>query len=216
MINWRRVIIEELYEREIRMAKRKEVAVARRKTAVAKRRGAVATRRRNTTAASRLEQYCERALELGALDAKVVPTKTVVTAPWVRMRCQYGCAGYGRRLSCPPYSPTPEQTRQVVDCYKSAILLKGPLWEVNPIMIALEREIFLDGYYKAWSLGEGPCHKCDACALKAGCRFPQQLRPSMEASGIDVFQTVANNGYKLEVVRDYDCPAQYFGLVLVE
>jgi hypothetical protein len=38
----------------------------------------------------------------------------------------------------------------------------------------------------------------------------------MEASGIDVFQTVRNNGYTIDVVKDYDCPAQYFGLVLVE
>ncbi|RJP17983.1 MAG: DUF2284 domain-containing protein [Candidatus Abyssobacteria bacterium SURF_5] len=200
------------------MAKRKEIIVPKRKSAapVSKRAGVVTAAPRKNAIAAKLERYRERALELGALDAKAILTKTVVTAPWVRMRCQYGCAGYGRRLSCPPFSPTPEQTRQIVDSYKWAILMKGPLWQVNPIMLALEREIFLDGNYKAWSLGEGPCHKCDACALKAGCRFPQQLRPSMEASGIDVFQTVANNGYKLEVVKDYDCPAQYFGLVLVE
>jgi predicted metal-binding protein len=163
-----------------------------------------------------IERFCKRACELGALDAKVIATKTVITAPWVRMRCQYGCAGYGRRLSCPPYSPTPEQTRAIVDSYKTAILVKGELWKVNPIIVPLEREIFLSGYYKAWSMGEGPCHQCDACALKAGCRFPQQLRPSMEASGIDVFQTVRSNGYPLEVVKDYDCPGQYFGIVLVE
>jgi predicted metal-binding protein len=185
---------------------------------MATRKKAVVTPARKKSAAgkSELERFCERALELGALDAKVIPTKSVVTAPWVRMRCQYGCAGYGRRLSCPPYSPTPEQTRAIIDCYKNAILMKGQLWQVNPIMVALEREIFLSGHYKAWSMGEGPCHKCDACALKAGCRFPQQLRPSMEASGIDVFRTVRNNGYEIDVVKDYDCPAQYFGLILVE
>jgi predicted metal-binding protein len=171
---------------------------------------------RKTSVKSEIESFCKRALELGAFDAKVISTKSVVTAPWVRMRCQYGCPGYGRRLSCPPYSPTPEQTRGILDSYKTGILMKGPLWGVNPIMIALEREIFLSGYYKAWSMGEGPCHKCEACALKAGCRFPQQLRPSMEASGIDVFQTVRNNGYTIDVVKDYDCPAQYFGVVLVE
>jgi predicted metal-binding protein len=163
-----------------------------------------------------VESLAKRAIELGALDAKVIPIESVVTAAWVRMRCQYGCAGYGRRLSCPPYSPTPEQTQKVLDCYKTGILMRGDLWKVNPIMVALEREVFLSGYYKAWSLGEGPCHTCDTCALKAGCRYPQQLRPSMEASGIDCFKTCANNGYTLEVVKDYDCPAQYFGLVLVE
>jgi predicted metal-binding protein len=169
------------------------------------------------SAESGLERFCERALELGARDAKVISVNTVVTAPWVRMRCQYGCAGYGRRLSCPPYSPTPEQTQAILDCYKTAILLKSELLEVNPIIIPLEREVFLAGYYKAWSMGEGPCHECEgACALRAGCRNPKMLRPSMEASGIDVFKTVGNNGYNLEVLPDYDCPGQYFGIVLVE
>jgi predicted metal-binding protein len=163
-----------------------------------------------------IKRLRELALELGAKEAKVIPVDTVVTAPWVRMRCQYGCAGYGRRLSCPPFSPTPEQTQEILNSYKTAILMKGELWKVNPIMVALEREVFLSGFYKAWSMGEGPCHQCEACALKAGCRFPSQLRPSMEASGIDVFKTVRNNGYDIDVVKDYDCPAQYFGLVLVE
>ena len=165
---------------------------------------------------SSLERLRQHALELGANDAKVISVNTVVTAPWVRLRCQYGCAGFGRRLSCPPYSPTPEQTQAVLDCYKTAILVKSELFKVNPIIVPLEREVFLAGYYKAWSMGEGPCHECDACALKAGCRNPKLLRPSMEASGIDVYRTVGNNGYDLEVVPDYDCAGQYFGIVLVE
>jgi len=176
----------------------------------------MATRTKKTPAKPGYEELCEKALELGAKSARLIAIETVVTAPWVRMRCQYGCVGYGRRLSCPPFSPTPEQTQAVLDCYKTGILMEGELWKVNPILVALEREVFLAGYYKAWSMGEGPCHECDACALRAGCRHPQQLRPSMEASGVDVFRTLHNNGYELEVVKDYDCAAHYFGLVLVE
>lgn len=176
----------------------------------------MATRTKETSTKPSYEQLRQKALELGAKSAKVISIDTVVTAPWTRMRCQYGCVGYGRRLSCPPYSPTAERTQAVLDCYKTGILMEGELWKVNPILIALEREVFLSGYYKAWSLGEGPCHQCDDCALEAGCRFPQQLRPSMEASGIDVFETVRNNGYEIDVVADYDCAAHYFGLVLVE
>ena len=103
---------------------------------------------------------------------------TVVTAPWTR----YGCVGYGRRLSCQPYSPPAEQTQAVLDCYSAGILVEGELWKVNPVLIAIEREVFLSGYYKAWSMGEGPCHQCNACALGDGCRFPQQLRPSMDTT----------------------------------
>jgi predicted metal-binding protein len=162
------------------------------------------------------EDLCEKAFELGAKSARVIAIETVVTAAWTRMRCQYGCVGYGRRLSCPPHSPTPEQTQAVLDCYKTGILVEGELWKVDPVLVAVEREVFLSGYYKAWSMGEGPCHQCDSCAMKAGCRFPQQLRPSMEASGIDVFQTLKNNDIDVDVATDYDCAVRYWGLVLVE
>ena len=56
------------------------------------------------------DRWVQRAVELGAAEAKVVSPATVVTAHWVRLKCQYGCGGYGLRLTCPPYSPTPQQT----------------------------------------------------------------------------------------------------------
>ena len=52
--------------------------------------------------------YAEMAIEAGASGAKLVPADEVYCAEWVRLRCQYGCGGYGRCLTCPPYSPTPE------------------------------------------------------------------------------------------------------------
>lgn len=176
----------------------------------------MATRTNKSSAKTSYEELSEKALELGAKSAKVISIDTVVTAPWTRMRCQYGCVGYGRRLSCPPYSPTAEQTQAVLNCYSVGLLMEGELWKVNPILVAIEREVFLSGYYKAWSMGEGPCHQCEACALKAGCRFPQQLRPSLEASGVDVFRTLRNNGIEAKVATDYDCSVRYWGLVLVE
>ena len=83
------------------------------------------------------------------------------------------------------------------------------------IAAELEREIFLAGYYKAFGLGSGPCSLCDECDLD-GCRYPHKARPSMEACGIDVYQTVRSNGFEIEVVRDRDDPQHYFGVVLVE
>ena len=176
----------------------------------------MATKEKKTSGKPGYEELCDKALDLGAKSARVISIDTVVTAPWTRMRCQYGCVGYGRRLSCPPHSPTPEQTQAVLDCYKTGILMEGELWKVDPVLVAIERDVFLSGYYKAWSMGEGPCHQCDSCALGAGCRFPQQLRPSMEASGIDVFQTLLNNDIDAQVATDYDCAVRYWGLVLVE
>jgi hypothetical protein len=38
----------------------------------------------------------------------------------------------------------------------------------------------------------------------------------MEACGIDVFATARKNGFTINVVRTFQDPQHYFGLVLVE
>ena len=83
------------------------------------------------------------------------------------------------------------------------------------MVAALEREIFLAGYYKAFGFGSGPCPFCRTCNLE-DCAHPDQARPSMEAAGIDVYATARGNGYPIEVVRDDSCETNYYGLVLIE
>ena len=135
--------------------------------------------------------------------------------PWVRFRCQYGCPLYGKRLTCPPYSPTPEQTKEIVACFKSAILFEGPIRQVTPLAAALEREIFLSGYYKAYGMGGGPCGKCEQCGLEKGCIHPLEARPALEACGVDVYKTVRDNKWKIEVVETHQSTHRHFGIVLV-
>jgi len=176
----------------------------------------MAKSKRGTSKKSKLESFIKRALELGAKKAKIISTDTVVTAPWVRFRCQYGCPMFGMKLSCPPRSPTSEQTQSILDSFKTAILLEGELLKVTSVAAALEREVFFFCYYKAWSMGDGPCVKCEECSLDKGCRHPYEMRPSMESCGIDVFQTVRNNKWKIDVVKTFDSPHHHFGIVLVE
>lgn len=171
-----------------------------------------------------LDAYLNEALEKGATDAIVISTSKVFTAAWVRLRCQYGCSEFGQCLTCPPHSPTPETTRRVLDEYRWAILLHGVDWEsTREIARDLEKKIFLDGHYKAFSLVCGPCWLCKNCALgqlKQGkpvaCRHPDQARPSMEGAGIDVYATARAAGLPIKVVRSEDCPQDYYALVLVE
>ena len=162
------------------------------------------------------QPWVEAALRLGAAEAKAISPASVVTAPWVRLKCQYGCGGYGRRLTCPPYSPTPEQTRAVLDCYQLAVLVHFPReWRpLRELVSALEREAFLGGNYQALGLGAGSCHLCPECDLTS-CQHPREARPSMEASGIDVYATARNNGYPLQVTADHNCEPNYYGLVLI-
>jgi len=171
---------------------------------------------RKTVSCRDARPFVDAALRFGAIAAKVVSPRDVVTASWVRWKCQFGCDGYNSSLMCPPHSPMSEQTRRMLDEYSQAILFEGPPGEVKQIAVALEREVFLAGHYKALGLGSGPCGLCPTCAFAEGCRHAYKARPSMEACGIDVYATVRRQGLTIDVVRTRDDPQHYFGLVLIK
>ena len=159
---------------------------------------------------------------MGIDGAKVIDPRSIVTAEWVRIKCQYGCPGYGNSLCCPPYTPTPDLTRKVVDSYGKAILLHRILKggesgrSFSEAVARLEIEIFLDGHYKAWSMGPGPCRLCKECDLNNPCKHGNKARPSMEACGIDVFKTARDNGFSINVLKAHSEGKNIYGLVLVE
>jgi predicted metal-binding protein len=110
----------------------------------------------------------------------------------------------------------------LIDSYQKAILLhrrliKGERAKIfNEAVVRLEIEMFLDGYYKVWGVGSGPCRLCRECNLTGSCKHGYEARPSMEACGIDVFKTARDNGFDIEVVQTHDEKRNIFGLVLVE
>jgi predicted metal-binding protein len=69
------------------------------------------------------EKFIDMAVELGANDAKIIKTDSIVTAAWVRWKCKYGCNGYGSSLCCPPNSPTCLETRELINSYRDALLV---------------------------------------------------------------------------------------------
>jgi predicted metal-binding protein len=174
---------------------------------------------------TKLDSYAEKAKSLGISKTEIVNTRNVVVGNWVRLKCQYGCGGYGECLTCPPYSPTPDYMRKMIGEYSKGLLMQienitlmdrprpGP--RLRKIVADLEREIFLDGYYKAFGMASGPCRFCKTCDTNEPCKHPYKARPSMEACGIDVYQTARNCGFELEVVRTEDCSYSYVALLLI-
>jgi predicted metal-binding protein len=174
-----------------------------------------------------LETYLTLARERGALFAQPMPASSVITAAWVRFKCQFGCDNYGAGLLCPPRTPTPAETQAVLDCYSRAIAFA---WEAPPelkarraarkrmhkAMFELERRAFLDGYYKALAFVAGPCYLCTDCDITQPCKYPGEPRPAMEACGMDVFATMANAGFKLEVRTCEDQGHYQCGLLLLD
>lgn len=175
-----------------------------------------------------LKKYCELAVERGATNAKPIHPSSVVTAAWVRMKCQFGCPLYGQGYCCPPDTPPPEQTRKVLDCYHGAILLhleapysperKKVFQKYYKMAVDLEGQIFKDGYYKALVFLGGPCRLCKTCGKMEGvpCKMGDWARPSMESTGIDVYQTARNNGFFIQPLSDHKETSNNYCLLLVD
>jgi predicted metal-binding protein len=118
-------------------------------------------------------------------DLRLIPTEIIVVADWVRLKCRYGCDNYGKHLSCPPFSPTPQETRAALSEYRNAVLarfeakpdsklppkhankaLSNSLVKMQKTVAELERTAFLAGYYKAFGMNAMPCALCETCVIE--------------------------------------------------
>lgn len=149
-----------------------------------------------------------------------IATETIQVADWTDLRCQYGCDRYGQG-HCPPNSPTPQKTREVLQDFSHALLLEGepPGKTFQKQVLKAEREAFLAGFHKAFAYWAGPCVLCTPCAVGATegiCRNTRDARPSMEGAGIDVYETVRRAGLNLKILSDKGEFVRYFALLLLE
>ena len=177
---------------------------------------------------SDLTKYHKKAIKVGVTNVKLIHPSSVVTAPWVRWKCQFGCSYHGLTYCCPPHSPNHDQTRAVLDSYNRALLFHIELPEsedrmkrfnkIHEMLIKMEGEVFKDGFYKAFILLFGPCLLCKECAKneEKPCRLGDKARPSMEAAGIDVYQTVRNNGFFIKTLKKMTETHNLFALLLVD
>jgi len=179
-----------------------------------------------------IEQLIASSLDLGANSAKIISANDVYVEQWVRYKCQYGCGGYARYFTCPPYAPTPNETRKMLEAYNQALLIEFSIKSgdkqpnVHEIMFELERQAFLSGFYKAFAFAAGPCRHCESCAAKdiinpslfskGMCKNSGKARPSMEACGIDVYQTARKAGYEIDVIRNLKDCFKRFGLLALD
>ena len=179
-----------------------------------------------------LDDYCQKAVANGATRALITQPNQIITAPWVHLKCQFGCPRYGKFYVCPPHTPTSDQTRAVLDSYNRVILFqlqwtKGEqsgreISKYTDNVVSMETEMFLDGFYRALSMLCGPCILCrhteSSCGIlnDESCRFPEKARPSMEGCGIDVFQTAHNHGLPLETTRTEEETRNLYCLILVD
>jgi predicted metal-binding protein len=66
----------------------------------------------------------KKALELGAIEAKVIPAHDVIVEDRVVLKCKTGCDDYGSKLCCPPYAPSVDEFRKMLKDYRYALFMK--------------------------------------------------------------------------------------------
>jgi predicted metal-binding protein/ubiquinone/menaquinone biosynthesis C-methylase UbiE len=162
------------------------------------------------------EMLAARANGLGFASARVIMTADIAIEPWVRLRCRFGCSRYDASPTCPPSSPDEEKMRALLSSYSHALLVEGapPPKRFHERLLALERELFLNGHPEALAFGAGPCPVCSECAPRGRCRHPELARPSLESCGVDVYATSRRAGLALEPVAHRLGFVKYIGLVL--
>lgn len=158
-----------------------------------------------------------------------IDPKEVVVSHWVRMKCMFGCDSYGRVATCPPNTVSIEEARAILSEYDHGVIIhfakkldrpedrKDWTKELGLLLVKLEQEVFLRGYYKAFLLMLDECRLCSKCPGKrAECKNPVEARPSMEAMVIDVFATVRKFGFPIDVLDSYEREMNRYALLLVD
>ena len=182
-----------------------------------------------------LEKYRQRALELGAADARIIPADMVVVDERVRIKCMYPeCPAYGKNYHCPPRTIDVDLTRKMVNNFRYALFVKMEVpseamtgtgdrekklrvpfrRRLYEVVGRVEAAAFYDGYYLAVGFGMSGCKsvfcprsECSALIPGGSCRHPMKARPSMEAVGMDAFVMAARVGWDVYPLGYSSAPA---------
>ena len=162
------------------------------------------------------QELIQEALGLGCARAKVISTKAISLAHWVKLHCQFGCSKHGKLFTCPPFTPESEEMAEILEEYDQALLIYANHdTNVQEIVIHLETRFKQNGYQKAFALGAQPCKLCDPCTISTFCQYPEKARPTLQACGIDVNATVSNNGWA-DVIQHKPCSDSHpIGIILL-
>ena len=180
-----------------------------------------------------LENFRQKALDLGASMSEIIPAGWVEIDERVRLKCSIPlCPYYDKCLFCPPHAPSPETMRKALSRYDHAILsaldvipvedfaerskerggAAGWAGKSSEITGMIETLAFGNGYHLAMGFAQASCVKVlcgqERCLVLEGkkCPYPLKSRPSMEAVGIDVYRLVTRVGWDIyPIYRSVNC-----------
>jgi predicted metal-binding protein len=165
----------------------------------------------------------------GFEDFRWISGSDVQVRQWVRFKCMFGCGSFGKKGGCPPAVPSISECRELFTEYEHILVLHIAVklddpndrreWsrKKNLSLLPIEREAFLAGHHQALLLFMDECRLCKECpGTREGCLNPAMARPCPEALGVDVFSTVRNAGFPIEVLTGYGQEMNRYAFLLVE
>jgi predicted metal-binding protein len=104
----------------------------------------------------------KQAIDLGAVEAKLIQVEKIVIEDRVVFKCKLGCEKYGKTLACPPHAPSPDEFRKIVSEYHYALFMKFKtqaegdselikyLSKTGDPSISVEMKAKVDKFWSAW------------------------------------------------------------------
>lgn len=187
----------------------------------------------------------EKALQLGATSAALLPADQVVVDERVRLKCAVpACPGYGNYLNCPPNTMSVRDFRRTLDRYSVALLVQVESdrnsLDLDPAVSAgkdlaeleaelhgestlalgrlvggLEAEAFKAGYYYAAGFTGGICILCPTC-VSAGQACRHPLEARPAMEGLGIDVFRTAANAGLPIELSSSAPVKWTGLVLVD
>lgn len=177
------------------------------------------------------ERYVGRLLKepavFGLTEAKFIHAPQIFTSRAIRLRCRYTCCQAHQSATVPPMSPSAEETRAVLDEYRFGLVLRReePLsdkdirevWrEFAGVILGLEGECIVRGYPRAFAIAIGTCLYQHSDDTLRPCDYPMKSRPTLEATGIELHDTLEMVQWQDHVVREAGDPLQLFSVLLLD
>ena len=142
------------------------------------------------------QEMVQDAIGKGASRAKIIWTKNIAVATWNRLQCQFGCQHYAKLHTCPPHSPNSDETSEILADYEKALLIYAvEKKDMREIVVSLEKSFKTKGFYKAFGMCSRACDLCETCTIDTFCKYPEKARPTIQACGIDLNQTLLANDW---------------------
>lgn len=166
---------------------------------------------------AKFDALAKKAVELGAADARLMPTDAIVFDPRSFLKCRFGCNRYGRFWTCPPnLHLSPERFMSAFERYRTALMIQSPDPEISQeVTLAIEKDAMLtEGCMFAFALVL--CVQCESCAFPDPCNYPHLARPSMDAYGVDIGKTVEALGFQVTFDPDGKLLPAWYSMVLID